>query len=359
MTTVPLPEEIEIPTRVRNSIPARLWQLAPRPVLRVADITPYCTSRREFLIGATGLLLLPAGCGSDEQSDATGETRTIEHELGSTEVPLRPRRVVALDASVIPDALLALDHRPVGATPSSGESYPSWLEGEMQSVESVGRDGEPNLEAVANLEPDLILGYDYHEDVYAELSEIAPTVAVRGSVTQDWKIAFRKIAETVGEEEQAEDIVAGYEQRLEEFCTETRDRLEGATVSLVNLREDELRLYGEGSYPAEILRDAGLKAAPQPEVEGELGDLTDGRIISLSLELIPEIQGDYIFLIAYDVDEDRLETLTQSGLWQGLDAVREDRVFMPEQALAYTNGGPLGANEVVDDLFEYLTGESS
>lgn len=318
-------------------------------------------TRREFLIGAAGLLLLPAACGGDggNEGSGSGETRRVEHALGTTEVPVSPQRVIALDASVIPDALLALDQRPVGATPSSGEGYPSWLEGEMRNVESVGRDGEPNLEAVAALEPDLILGYDYHEDIYAELSEVAPTVAVPGSVTQDWKIAFREIAEAIGEEERGARTIADYEQRLEEFSRETRNRLEGATVSLVNLREDEIRLYGEGSYPAEILRDAGLQAAPQPEIESELGDLTDGRIVSLSLELIPEILGDYIFLIAYDVDDARIERLQQSELWQRLDAVREGRVFEPEAGLAYTNGGPLGANQVVDDLFEYLAGEGS
>lgn len=257
-------------------------------------------TRREFLIGAAGLLLLPAGCAGsgEERGGVSGETRTVEHELGTTEVPVRPRRVVALDASVIPDGLLALGKKPIGATPSTGAGYPSWPEEGMRGVESVGADGEPNLESVASLGPDLILGYDYHEDVYGELSGIAPTVAVRGSVTQDWKVPFRNIAEAVGEVERAERVVADYEGRLERFRREASVRIEGATVSLVNLRDDEVRLYGEGSYPAEIMRDAGLAVAPQPEAEGELAELTDGRIVSLSLELIPEIKGDHIFLIA-------------------------------------------------------------
>lgn len=314
-------------------------------------------TRREFLVGAAGLLLLPAGCrsgGEESGGGAADETRTVGHGLGTTEVPVRPRRVVALDASVIPDGLLALGKKPVGATPSTGAGYPSWLEEGMRGVESVGADGEPNLEAVAALRPDLILGYDYHEDVYGELSGIAPTVAVRGSVTQDWKVTFRNIAEAVGETERAGRVVAGYEGRLERFRREAGARIEGATVSLVNLRDDEVRLYGEGSYPAEIMRDAGLAVAPQPEVEGELGELTDNRIISLSPELIPEIRGDYVFLIAYGVGEGRLEEFRSNELWRRLEAVREGRVFTPEAGLAYTNGGPTGAGRVVDDLFEYL-----
>jgi iron complex transport system substrate-binding protein len=232
--------------------------------------------------------------------------------------------------------------------------YPTWLEEEMRGVESAGGNGEPNLEAVAALEPDLILGYDYHEDIYGELSEIAATAAIRGSVTEDWKLPFRNIAEVVGKGEKAERVVADYEERLERFRREAG--VEGATVSLVNLRDDEVRLYGEGSYPAEIMRDAGLAVAPQPEVESELAELTDNRIVSLSLELIPEIKGDYIFLITYDdLEEARLEELRNNQLWQQLEAVREGRVFVPEAGLAYTNGGPSGADRVVDDLFEYLT----
>ncbi len=45
-------------------------------------------TRREFLIGSAGLLLLPAGCGGDggNGGEATsGETRTIEHAFGEVE----------------------------------------------------------------------------------------------------------------------------------------------------------------------------------------------------------------------------------------------------------------------------------
>ena len=164
----------------------------------------------------------------------------------------------------------------------------------MEDVETVGLGGEANLEKVATLNPGLILGYDYHEDIYDELSQMAPTVALSG-ITEDWKEPFRKVAKVVGEQQRAERVIEEYFARLDNFKQEMGERLDRITVSFVTLREDHIRLYGEGSFPGELLQEAGLKMAPQPDTESELGKMTDDRIVDISRELIPQIKGDIIF----------------------------------------------------------------
>lgn len=54
-------------------------EMALPPLPEIDDVT-----RGAFLIGAAGLLLIPAGCGSNggNGGDASGETRTVEHALG-------------------------------------------------------------------------------------------------------------------------------------------------------------------------------------------------------------------------------------------------------------------------------------
>lgn len=53
----------------------------------------------------------------------------------------------------------------------------SYLADDVADVELVGEIGEPNLEQIAALEPDLILGSELRvADFYDELSAIAPTV---------------------------------------------------------------------------------------------------------------------------------------------------------------------------------------
>lgn len=72
----------------------------------VDDVT-----RREFLIGAAGLMLLPAACNSGEEGEGTrasGDTRTIRHASGETEVPAKPRRTVSLTSVTELDGLLTL-----------------------------------------------------------------------------------------------------------------------------------------------------------------------------------------------------------------------------------------------------------
>ena len=58
--------------------------------------------------------VITTGCGSSESTQAT-ETITVEHKLGTTEVPLEPKRVVVLSFGAL-DTLdaLGLGDRVVG-----------------------------------------------------------------------------------------------------------------------------------------------------------------------------------------------------------------------------------------------------
>src|SRR5688500_707068 len=72
-------------------------------------------TRREFLAMLAAAGLLPA-CSTDAASEpAAPSTRTVEHPLGTTEVPLAPTRVVALDRRAALPHLLALGVTPIGA----------------------------------------------------------------------------------------------------------------------------------------------------------------------------------------------------------------------------------------------------
>lgn len=79
---------------------------------------PSGITRRGFLAGAGSLLLLgAAGCGGgsgsgEQSSGGSGDTRTIEHKFGSTEVAGMPERVVSVGYSD-QDPILALGVIPV------------------------------------------------------------------------------------------------------------------------------------------------------------------------------------------------------------------------------------------------------
>lgn len=164
-------------------------------------------TRRDFLVGGTAALLL-AGCGSGgEESESSGETRAVEHALGTTEVPVSPGRVVAVDTFAI-DAMIALGTEAAGVRDQA--TIPRYMAREVEGIESVG-DG-PNLEAVAALEPDLILTLELTE-VYDELSQIAPTVAPAFESSGDWKDVHLKYAEALGMEEDGRSLSATLRRR--------------------------------------------------------------------------------------------------------------------------------------------------
>ncbi|WP_082897819.1 ABC transporter substrate-binding protein [Rhodococcus sp. EPR-157] len=133
-------------------------------------------------------MMLTAGCsgadaGSSDTPDATGTFPvTIEHVFGSTTVPEKPERIIALGVSDA-DVVLALGQVPVGNTGFTfyETGLGPWAEGLVGDAEltRIQSDSEPNLEQIAGLAPDLILGLaaGFDEQMYSQLSEIAPTIA--------------------------------------------------------------------------------------------------------------------------------------------------------------------------------------
>ncbi|TCJ13067.1 ABC transporter substrate-binding protein [Rubrobacter taiwanensis] len=181
----------------------RVRTLPPLP--EIDDAT-----RREFLIGAAGLLLLPAGCGSDGErggSEPSGETRTFEHAFGEIEIPVSPKRVAVLTAHAL-DAVVALGIEPVAGVTGYSELYA----GALEDAEVKFPNQEPNLEALARVEPDLMLTLGFEGELffgdYEKLSEIAPTAVFDWTSDGEWKPHFRFCADALGRLEEAEVLIS-------------------------------------------------------------------------------------------------------------------------------------------------------
>ena len=103
--------------------------------------------------------------------------RTLRHAMGSTVIEHQPERVVVLDVGEL-DNVVSLGLKPVGLATSEGSpELPSYLKAEAGRPADVGTINSLNLEAIAELKPDLILGSQLRADaLYEQLSQIAPTV---------------------------------------------------------------------------------------------------------------------------------------------------------------------------------------
>jgi iron complex transport system substrate-binding protein len=297
------------------------------------------------LLAATTFALGACGGSGESESGETSESRTVEHAAGESQVTGDPERVVALDTGEF-DSAQTLGVTPVGAVEAvEGMGFPDYL-GDTEDVETVGTVAEPNLERLAALEPDIILSSNVrHEQIYDQLSEIAPTVFTE-TTGAPWRENFQKHAEALGRQDEAEQVVADYESRLEEFQNTVEEPR--PEVSVVRFLPGDTRIYQKDSYIGTVLEDAEL---PRPEPQ----DVDELSLLNVSEESIPDMAGDVIFTAVYgNVEETPQADITSSPLWEELDAVQNDRVHRVSDGTWMLGIGYTAANEVLDDLFEYV-----
>lgn len=322
-------------------------------------------ARLTILIAVLGLLL--AGCGGDAgtgetagPSDAaagsdttaaeeTGEfPRTVQHAMGETTIPARPERVVVLDTGEL-DSVTAFGITPVGAVRAPVEDgLLDYLEDDTEGTELVGTISEVNLEAVAALRPDLILSSKLrHEDIYEELSQVAPTVFTE-AVGVVWKDNLEVHAEALGFEEQVAEMLAEYEERAATLGEQLSDeRGELPTISMVRFLPDSTRLYQKASFIGTVLEDIGLPRPPSQDV--------DDFALEISAEQLEQADGDVIFVTNYGPAEDTTKAeLTANPLWGTLTAVQEGDVYEVPDDYWMLGIGIQAANLVLDDIEEHL-----
>lgn len=283
------------------------------------------------------------GSGSDE-SGANGETISVEHLMGTTEIPNKPERVVALEFSFV-DALMSLDVAPVGIADDEDAERIAQLAGDDLEYTSVGTRSEPNQEIISSLAPDLIIAdSDRHSGVYEQLSQIAPTIVLnsREGTYDDMKENTVAIAKSLGEEQQGIDKVAAHEQEMADLAARVPAD-EKRTVQLATARDELLRFHTDASFVGSVLTELGLDVP----VKG-----TEAYEDS-SLERVADVNPDVMF-ISSDVDVPITDKWESNPLWQNLTAVKNDEVFEADRNLYTRFRGLDTAVKVAEDALTKL-----
>jgi iron complex transport system substrate-binding protein len=300
---------------------------------------------------ALSILLLVWACQGNvsqqigSNGNTTSECRFVKHSLGETCVPLNPQRVVVLD---VLDNVLALGIKPVGATTADSGNFRTNLPEQTQEIAKVGLIYQPNLESILRLQPDLILGIDWQQEVYDKLSKIAPTVLAPSSDRINWKEWFQTYAEALGKSSEGKKILNEYDNRIKSFQQQIGEKRSQTKVSVV-MFWDGVRIYMKKSFSGGILSDLGLPRPPEQDKDKVNEDI--------SLELIPKMAGDAIFLMIGDRTPE-LDRFTNHPLWSQLEAVKQGKVYQVKADTWLAGYSPVAANSVLDDLFKYLVKKS-
>ena len=298
----------------------------------------------------TSVMLMGCGnTGSAEDNSSKGNTITVTDVRGNVEIPADPQRIVDLSGNS--DILSILGYDVVGTANSDAYDYtklPSYLEETLSGAEILGYSYQDTMdvEAIMNLNPDLIVISTVQEKMYDALSEIAPTVMIQLEAL-NWKDDVRALGKVFGKEEVANEWIANYEAKAKEAGDKIKAEYGGDTTYLSFLASGGQFFIFDGAGFGDVLyNDMGLaKPAGMPEQ-------TDISLPVVTYEGLAAIQSDYIFVIATDEDLAQLEA---NSIWNNLPAVKNGNVVVLESSPYFNQGySSIGREILVDEIGDML-----
>ena len=207
----------------------------------------------------SGLLLyyLPdMTSGNNAESNNTSQTfkeKTIVHDFGTTELKKVPKRIVILD-NLYGEILDPLHITPVGATTGQADSqeFSTLFKKQYKDakVVSVGWQGNPDLDKIAELKPDLILMTGEQEDLYEELSEIAPTVGYQINTDENWDYheTSLKVAEIFDKRDEMKKDLDRVDAREAVFAENVKAKFGNQKLMYLRVTDNDIRYYAYGHF---------------------------------------------------------------------------------------------------------------
>lgn len=307
--------------------------------------------RRSLLLGAAlaPLAALTAcssakdtsgGSTSSAAGSSAGATRTVTDAVGTkVKVPATPSKVVILHYAGV-EAALDLGVVPIGmgAAGSAGvqpvDVVPAALWNKIKDVPVVVDGGEPDVEKVAGLEPDLILAHNAMEDdVLKQLREIAPVYVwtLRGKDRAAWDQRVKEIADALNRTEAYEKLAADWKSELAAVKDKHADVINGLVVGVLSsYSEGNMYLWGQENMAGTVLTPLGLTySAAENKAVAASGEKEPEA--EVSVEKIGQALGD-VQLLLHDSDlkgkaNAFLASVMASPLYKQLPAVTKGNVF--------------------------------
>ncbi|MCP2163249.1 ABC transporter substrate-binding protein [Goodfellowiella coeruleoviolacea] len=224
-------------------------------------------TRRGFLLSAAAVGLTACGVDTDTAADpASGQTHRVATDLGEVDVPQHPQRVVAAD--FYPAFILAdLGITPVGVCEYTEELVPPDYRS-LLDVHTIGPNGQPNVQEIATLAPDLVVSMGYvsgrskMQPVYDQMKAVAPTVVLlSSSQAKFWRECADRLAPIVGRDAEGQRLREDYAARTAELRQRHAAALASTRWAYVSQGNNTgtWTLNFAGSALGGVLADAGVQ----------------------------------------------------------------------------------------------------
>ncbi len=270
-----------------------------------------------------GIALIAGACGSDDGAAADDATAGAESAPTAEPAPTGPRRIVSLSpthtemvfAIGAGDLLVAVDD--FSDYPAEALELPHDLSG-----------FEPNVEAIASFEPDLVITGGDFTGLGAQLAEL-DIEAWDGPAAQTLDDTYEQI-EQLG-------AITGHEADAQELVASMRSRVD-AVVAAAPRPDDPIDFYHE--------LDSTLYSADSTTFIGAVYSLVGLRNIAdgaddgsfgfpqLNAEFVVSADPDIIFLADTKCCAESAETVAARPGWDVITAVREGNIVEMDDDIA-------------------------
>lgn len=317
-------------------------------------------------LAAVGALLL-SSCGTTEAAPAAnaeggGQPVTVTDARGKEVTLAQPAtRVVGLEWGEV-EMLTTLGVEPVGV--ADPEGYATWDAAEplSESVEDVGTRGEPSIDAIVALQPDLVvMEGDRGAAAIRQIEKYVPVIVTAGSDASRnldrMREDFTLIAEAVGKTAEAEQVLADFDARLDAARQQvTEAEAAGSTFAMADGWKEgsnvSIRMFGQGALVSDVAEEIGLENAWTGEVDAMWGlGTTDVEGVTA----LKEHEDLHFFYSASDGTDVFADGLAGNPIWESLPFVRQGNLHKLDNG-TWTFGGPASLEMFLDQVLEVYGG---
>ena len=302
-----------------------------------------------FISIITTLVLVTACSDKNTEDKDKSETRVVQSVKGEVKIPSNPKKIVDISGSS--EELLLAGYKPVAT--ANVDSYetdklPSYIREELKGVKIVGQSmmDTMDMEAILEVNPDLIIMSQRQEKIYDQLKEIAPVVMMK-DYANDWRSKLTDVSKLFDKEEEAKSWLQKYDEKATKLGKEVIEKNGEKTYLPVLASSGQFMVFSDGGIGTLINDDMKL-ARPKnmPKQDGI-------TLPMVSMEGLTDIDADHIVVIATEADKKDLEN---SAIWAQIRAVKDGNVTILDAAPFFSQSyNPIGKELLLESVKNELT----
>lgn len=261
--------------------------------------------------------------GDASTMETTVYPRTIKHTMGEVTLKTKPQRVASVDIMGT-DYFLVLDFAPIVSegfegTKSKSPIFAKYAEG--KDVKDLG--SKTNLETLLEMDPEVIVMTSTGKGSrFEEFNKMADSIVI--DFTLDAPARLMKIAEIIGKEEKAKEVLTSFEQ-LKNEAKEAAAAHKGETALFLISNGKDFTVMHPKNFPI-YYEEVGLTPIAGLPEDGKIG----GRV---GIEALSEFAPDHIFItenrrsMKAEDPEGLIHIWKDHPVWKNLKAVKNNQVY--------------------------------